>query len=111
MYLDTLINEEEPMATAAERLGIVETKVANLDEKIDHLQGDIKSNHDDIKAQLKTMYDASCTQHAELAGKIKELEGFKNKWARWAMMGLAFLAGAGWIGNANLPTILKFLGL
>ena len=111
MYLDTLINKEEPMATAAERLAIVETKVENLDEKLDHLQDDIKSGNQDIKDELKKMYDASCTQHAELAGKIKELEGFKNKWARWAMMGLAFLAGAGWLGNTNLPTIVKFLGL
>ena len=99
------------MATAAERLGIVETKVANLDEKIDHLQVDLKSGNQDIKEELKKMYDASCTQHAELATKIKDLEGFKNKWTRWAMMALAFLAGAGWIGNANLPTIIKFIGL
>ncbi len=99
------------MATTAERLGIVETKVENLDEKIDHLQGDIKSGHQDIKDELKKMYDASCTQHAELAGKIKDLESVKNKWTKYGMMGLAFLAGAGWIGNANLPTILKFLGL
>lgn len=99
------------MATAAERLGIVETKVANLDEKIDHLQVDIKSGNRDIKEELKKMYDASCTQHAELATKIKDLEGFKNKWMMYSLVGLAFLAGAGWVGNANLPTIFKFLGL
>jgi hypothetical protein len=99
------------MATTAERLGIVETKVENLDEKIDHLQDDIKSGHQDIKDELKKMYDASCTQHAELAGKIKDLEGFKNKWMLYSLVALAFLAGAGWVGNANLPTVLKFLGL
>ena len=99
------------MATTAERLGIVETKVENLDEKIDHLQSDIKSGNQDIKDELKKMYDASCTQHAELASKIKDLEGFKNKWMMYSLVGLAFLAGTGWIGNANLPTILKFLGL
>jgi len=34
------------MATTAERLGIVETKVQNLDEKIDHLKTDVKDVHD-----------------------------------------------------------------
>lgn len=99
------------MATAAERIAVVETKVVNLEEKIDHLGGDIRGNHAALVDQLKAMQEASSKQHGELAGKIKELEGFKNKWMRWSMMGLAFLAGAGWLGNANLPTILKFLGL
>ena len=99
------------MATAAERIAVVETKVENLDEKIDHLQVDIRDNHQSIIDTLNQMRDSSTKQHAELAGKIKDLEGFKNKWARWVMAGLAFLAGAGWIGNANLPAILKFLGL
>jgi predicted nucleic acid-binding Zn-ribbon protein len=99
------------MATAAERIAVVETKVANLDEKMDHIQCDIRDNHQSIIATLQTMRDESTRQHNELAGKVKELEGFKNKWARWAMMGLAFLAGAGWLGNANLPVIVKFLGL
>lgn len=84
------------MATTAERLGIVETKVANLDEKIDHLQVDIRSNHDDIKSQLKTMYDASCEQHAQLAGKIKDLEGFRMKWTYMILGGLAVL---GWMSS------------
>lgn len=99
------------MATAAERIAVLETKVENLDEKIDHLQVDISSNHQAILNTLKEMRDTSVAQHTDMANKIKELEGFKNKWARWAMMGLAFLAGAGWIGNANLPAIIKFLGL
>ena len=99
------------MAGAAERIAVVEVKVANLDEKIDHLQCDIRDNHVALVDQLKAMQEASSKQHGELAGKIKELEGFKNKWMRYGMMGLAFLAGAGWLGNANLPAIMKFLGL
>lgn len=99
------------MATAAERIAVVETKVANLDEKIDHLQCDIRDNHQSIIDTLTVMREESTRQHNELAGKVKDLEGFKNKWVRWGMAGLAFMAGAGWIGNANLPTILKFLGL
>ena len=99
------------MATAAERIAVVEVKVANLDEKMDHLQCDIRDNHQSLINTLTEMREASTKQHAELAGKIKDLEGFKNKWARWIMAGLAFIAGAGWVGNANLPAIVKFLGL
>jgi len=99
------------MATSAERIAVVETKVANLDEKIDHLQCDIRDNHQSIIDTLTVMREESTRQHNELAGKVKDLEGFKNKWVRWAMAGLAFMAGAGWIGNANLPAIVKFLGL
>ena len=102
---------EPIMATSAERIAIVETKVENLDEKIDHLQNDIRQNHTSLVETLKEMREASTSQHAEMASKIKDLEGFKNKWLRYGMVGLAFLAGAGWMGNANLPTILKFLGL
>jgi polyhydroxyalkanoate synthesis regulator phasin len=75
------------MATTAERLGIVETKVHNLDEKIDHLKSDVKDVHDcldrtgdELKQQLQTMHDDSCRQHNELAGKISELEKFRLKW-------------------------------
>lgn len=99
------------MATTAERIAVVETQVKNLDEKIDDLQVEVKASHGDIKEQLTSMYEASCTQHAELATKIKDLEGFKNKWTKLAMVGMAFLAGTGWLGNANLPMILKFFGL
>lgn len=99
------------MASTAERIAIVETKVANMDEKIDHLQSDIRDGHQSIIDTLTQMREASTKQHTELAEKIKDLEGFKNKWVRWVLMGLAFLAGAGWLGNTNLPAILKFLGL
>jgi len=34
------------MATTTERLGIVETKVQNLDEKIDDLKTGVKDMHD-----------------------------------------------------------------
>lgn len=93
------------MATTAERLGIVETKVANLDEKLDDIKGDVQQSHQDIKTQLKTMYDASCTQHAELATKIKDLEGFKNK---WTYMGLGGLAVLGWV-TGHIDSISAFL--
>jgi hypothetical protein len=93
------------MATTAERLAVVETQVKNLDEKIDDLQVEVKSSHSDIKDQLKTMYDASCTQHAELADKIKDLEGFKSKWTYLILGGVAVL---GWV-SGHIDSIAAFL--
>ncbi len=124
------------MATTAERLGIVETKVANLDEKIDDLKVDVKDMHDcldntrdTVLAQLSLMtneYRTNATayyahadklnaqqsaQHEELASKISSLEKSKDKIMMYALIAMAFAAGAGWMGNASLPTLLKFIGL
>lgn len=106
------------MATTVERLGIVETKVENLNEKIDEIKTDIRDVHDcldrtgeTLKAQLDAMHTDSCRQHDTLANKISQLEQVKRKYTTYAMMALAFLAGAGWIGNPNASTLLKFLGL
>lgn len=94
------------MATVQERVGILETKVDGLNEKIDDIKSDVKTNHEDIKEKLKTMYDASCSQHAELGKKLKELEGFKDKWMYIGMGGIAVI---GW-ASGHIDTILKFLG-
>lgn len=99
------------MATVAERVSVLETKVENYDEKIDDIKNDITANHSALLTQLQTMQAASTKQHGELAGKIKDLEGVKEKWIKYAMITLAFAAGAGWIGNPNMATILKFVGL
>ena len=98
------------MATTAERLGIVEVKVENLNDKLDHLNGDLKESHNEIKERLNSMYDASCTQHAELATKIGDLEKFKNKGTTIIMVLLAFGAGTGWLGHLDLAKIIKFIG-
>ena len=49
------------MATTVERLGIVETKVENLSEKMDDLKSDVKEMHDcldktrdELKEQLRS---------------------------------------------------------
>jgi hypothetical protein len=94
------------MAAVQERVGILETKVDGLNEKIDDIKIDVRTNHEDIKLQLKTMYDASCTQHAELGKKMKELENFKDK---WIYIGMGGIAVAGWV-TGHLDTILKFFG-
>jgi hypothetical protein len=93
------------MATVQERVGILETKVDGLTEKIDDIRTDVKDSHEDIKTQLKTMYDASCTQHAELATKIKDLEGFKMKWTYMVLGGVAVL---GWV-SGHIDSIAAFL--
>ena len=90
------------MATTVERLGIVETKVSNLDEKIDDIKVDVNQLGTGINSRLDQMYDASCTQHAELAksiknthteldAKISELQQFKQKWMYLVLGGIAVL--------------------
>lgn len=86
------------MATQAERLAVVETKVDNLKQEVN-------DNHQDLKLQLKTMYDASCTQHAALSKEMDELKKFKNKWTYLALGGIAVL---GFV-SGHLETIVKLL--
>jgi hypothetical protein len=93
------------MATVSERVSVLETKVDNFSEKLDEVKEDVKESHTDIKSQLKTMYDASCTQHAELATKIKELEGFRMKWTYMILGGVAVL---GWV-SGHMDKITAFL--
>jgi chromosome segregation ATPase len=91
------------MATTAERLGVVETKVANLDEKLDEIKVDVKDMHDcldktrdSVMAKLEDMYGASCEQHSQLASKITELEKFRQKWIYMTAGGVAVL---GWVSG------------
>jgi hypothetical protein len=99
------------MATVAERVSVLETKVDNFAEKMDDVKADISSNQHTLLETLKEMREASTTQHAEMAGKIKDLEGFRNKWVKYGMVAMAFAAGAGWISNPSFAGILKFLGI
>ena len=124
------------LATLPERVSVVETKVDNIEEKLGDLKVDVKEMHDcldqtrdRVLAQLDMMTDEYRTnatkyyehanhlneqqsaQHKELAGKISELEKVKSKYTMYAMVALAFAAGAGWINAINFPHILKFLGL
>jgi predicted nuclease with TOPRIM domain len=106
------------MATTVERLGVVETKVENLNEKLDDIKVDVKEMHDcldktrdGVMSKLDEMYGASCEQHDQLANKIAELEKIKTRYTTYAVMGMAFIAGAGWIGNPSVASLLKFLGI
>ena len=100
------------MATTVERLGIVETKVANLDEKLDDVKNDIQQVHDcldrtgdELKERLDKMYSASCDQHAQLAEKISDLEKFKQKWIYMVAGGAVVFS---WL-TAHAETVLKFM--
>jgi uncharacterized coiled-coil DUF342 family protein len=124
------------LATLPERVSVLETKVENINEKLVDLKSDVKDMHDcldqtrdTVMTQLEKMTDEYRTnaekyyehanhlnelqsaQHNELAGKIGELEKVKSKITMYAMVGLAFAAGTGWINAVNFPHILKFLGL
>ena len=101
-----------------ERVAIVETKVDQIEEKLDDLKVGVKEMHDcldntrDLLAdQLKIMSESSDAQHKDLYQKINELERAKNKYTTYAMVGLTFAAGTGWINAVNFPHILKFFGL
>jgi chaperonin cofactor prefoldin len=106
------------LAALPERVAVVETKVYQIEEKLDDLKSDVKDMHDCLDntrdlltEKLSEMAAVSNDQHADLYKKINELEKIKSKVTMYAMVGLAFAAGAGWINAINFPHILKFLGL
>lgn len=127
---------QSQLADLPERVGIVETRVEHLNEKVDDIKIDIKDMHDcldqtrdRVLAQLDVMtgeYRTNATkyyehanhlnelqtaQHEELADKIGELEKFKQKWMMYGMALLAFLAGTGWFDKLDIPHLIKFIGL
>jgi chromosome segregation ATPase len=100
------------MATTVERIGIVETKVENLSEKMDDLKVDVKDMHDcldktrdSLIEKLDEMYTASCDQHAELAKKINNLEQIRQKMV-WMVAGGVAFAG---ILSGHMDKVLAFL--
>jgi hypothetical protein len=92
------------MATVAERVSVLETK-------LDNVKQDITDNHASLVETLKEMRIESTKQHGELAGKVKDLQEIKDKWIKYGMVALAFAAGAGWIHATNIQTVLKLFGL
>lgn len=122
------------MPTTQERLGIVETKVQNLTEKVDDLKTDVKDVHECLDrtrdsleskldtmlveyrdnrekyyARLDTMEAEAKLAHGTLETKIASLEQVKSKYTMYGIAVLAFIAGAGWMTNDNLHKLFKFL--
>ena len=104
------------LAELPERVGIVETKVEHLNEKMDDLKVDVKEMHDcldqtrdllsDKLEKMQDEYRANSTKffehadklhaedqasHSALDKKIKELEAFKTKWVYMTAGGIAVL--------------------
>ena len=99
------------MATTVERLGIVETKVENLGEKLDEIKTDVKDMHDCLdrtrdclQEKLDEIYKASSNQHAQLAQKIGNLERIREK-TIWMVAGGVAMAG---IFSGHLEKVLAF---
>jgi chaperonin cofactor prefoldin len=126
------------LAVLPERVSVLETQVENINEKLVDLKADVKEMHDcldntrDLLAdKLEKMQEEyrlnsgkyfehadklhaeDVETHSKLASRIGELEKIKSKWTMYAMVGMAFIAGTGWLSghSVNLPHILKFLGL
>ena len=100
------------MATANERIGVLETRVDNLDTKLDDIKSDVKEVHDclhrtgeDLKEQLEKTAIIRDRQHIDLASKISELEKFKNKWTYMVLGGIAVF---GWV-SGHMNTIANLL--
>jgi uncharacterized coiled-coil protein SlyX len=109
---------QSQLAALPERVAVVEIKVEAINEKLTDIKADVKEMHDcldqtrDLLAdKLKEMSEASNSQHSDLYAKIGELEKVKNKYTTYAMIGLAFAAGTGWLNSVHLPQLLKFLGV
>ena len=126
------------LAALPERVGVLESKVENINEKLVDLKSDVKEMHDcldrtgdKLDAKLCEMQEEYRTNagryfehadklhaedvatHNKLAERIGELEKVKSKWTMYAMAAMAFIAGTGWLSghSVNFPQILKFLGM
>jgi flagellar capping protein FliD len=100
------------MATTVERISVVETKVENLNEKIDNLKVDVKEMHDcldktrdDLTLKLDQMYNASCSQHAELSKELSSIKKDKDK-VVWFVGGA--IAILGWLSGHSDKVLSLF---
>jgi vacuolar-type H+-ATPase subunit D/Vma8 len=123
------------MPTQAERLAIVETKVANIEEKVDTLKADVKDLHDcldrtrdlldkklddmlvEYRANRDRYYQVlednkneAEVAHASLANKISNLEKIKMRVTFGAVALVAFIAGTGYLTLEQMAKILIKLG-
>ena len=119
------------MATIEERVGVVETKVTYLGEKIDDLKQDVKSVHDavesisdDMDKKLDKMLDIynvnrdtyyekleenkeeAKKANTKVLEKLDNLEDFKNRWV-YLITGAAIVIG---FVMGHLSEIVRVLG-
>lgn len=123
------------MPSQAERLAIVETKVANIEEKVDTLKEDVKDLHDcldrtrdlldkklddmliEYRANRDRYYQVleenkneAEVAHTSLANKISNLEKIKMRVTIGAVALVAFIAGTGYLTLEQMAKILMKLG-
>lgn len=84
-------------------------RVAVLETKVDELKDTVKNNDIELKQELKKMYDASCTQHANLSRDLESLKSFRDSWlARIATAGFILGPIVGYLAShVDWATILK----
>ena len=119
------------MPSQAERLAIVETKVVNIEDKIDAIKVDVKDLHDCLD-NTRDLLDAKLDQmmleyrenrdryyqvlednkteaelaHASLAAKISNLEKLKIKATIGVVAVIAFIAGTGYLTLEQIAKIV-----
>ena len=87
------------MTDTNERVAVLETQMANLDEKVDDLKETVHTNHEQLQQQLKAMADNSTQQHGQLGEKIANIEKTLHGWIMW-VLGASAIVSAG-IGLYN----------
>jgi peptidoglycan hydrolase CwlO-like protein len=80
------------ITTLPERTSVLEVQVENLEKKVDELKIEVKEDNKEIKDQLKTMYEASCKQHAELGREITEIKKTLHGWVMYILGGSAVIS-------------------
>ena len=94
------------MATTVERIGIVETKIENLNEKIDELKVDVRDMHDCLDKTRdglqEKLDEMSNTSNEKLSGLSKELSALKTQRDKliWTVAGIIG-AGGFFAGHAD----------
>lgn len=124
------------MPSQAERLAVVETKIENIEEKVDSIKIDVKEMHDcldqtrdllDAKLDnmleeyrfnrekyyqvLETNKNESRDAHVALEAKISNLEKIKTKGTILLCSIVAFVAGTGYLQMDQVAKIIKALAL
>jgi flagellar capping protein FliD len=90
--------------------------------QLDKMTGEYRANAEKYYVHAEKLNEQQSAQHTELAGKletattnldnkIKDLQSVKDKWVKYGMIALAFMAGAGWIHAANIKDLIKLIGL
>ena len=80
-------------------------------EELNKMQCEYRTNSNKFFDHADRLHAEDQQAHLALAGRIGELEKLKSKYTMYAMVVLAFFAGAGWLNSVSFPHILKFFGL